>query len=269
MPNAGKGVERRGVKRAQGGDVQGLGCSSKSGSLCIPVSCFHPHQQGRRVRARERRGGAGPGGYFEFDAPGKLGMQLRQDCYPLEIERVDEGSAAYEQGVPQNSVIVRVNGQRLSKTDGKDVKERVRKMLKERPLTLDVVLREAAGPRPLAGEHPPGAQRLAKGGPPAVPGEASGAGADAAGWQAVASASGAPARAAPGLHRSGARSAGLRAEVHGGEPQEEDRMDELISGLTDEEYVTVFRVLAKLDRERCGGERRVFVCLRALASSTE
>ena len=232
-----------------------MGCFSKSGSLCIPVSCFHPHQQGRRVRARERRGGAGPGGYFEFDAPGKLGMQLRQDCYPLEIERVDEGSAAYEQGVPQNSVIVRVNGQWLLKADGKGVRERVKKMLIERPLNFDVVLRDAAGPRPLGGEHPPWAQRLGKGGAPAVRSEARGGGADAAAEQALASGGGAVARGACGLHglvRSRAIFAGAR-------------MGELISALTEEEYVTVLRVVLKLVKEGSGGDRRVLADRRELA----
>ena len=168
---------------------------------------------------------------------------MRQDCYPLEIERVDEGSAAYEQGVPQNSVIVRVNGQWLLKADGKGVRERVRKMLKERPLTFDVVLRDAAGPRPLAGGHPPGAQRLAKGGHPAVPEEAPGAGADAAAGQALTSAGGAVARA---------------ASVGG-------TLKELISALPVEEQKIVACVLRKLEEERPKDYHCVHAVLRELA----
>ena len=105
--------------------------------------------------------------HFEFHDKGWLGMHLRPDCYPFQVEKVDEGSAAHYRGVPQDSIMFRVNGRRLSPTDGEEERERVRKELKVRPLSFDVVLRCAAGLRSLAG------------GLPAVPGKAGVAGADA------------------------------------------------------------------------------------------
>ena len=87
--------------------------------------------------------------HFEFHQAGSLGMQLGRGRYPIEIREVDEGTPAHQQGVPPNSVMVRVNGQPLEPNDGEDVREQVKKMLKERPLTFDVVLRDAAGaPQP-------------------------------------------------------------------------------------------------------------------------
>ena len=65
--------------------------------------------------------------HFEFHEAGSLGMQLGKGCYPIEIGKVDEGTAAYQQGVPQKSIMVQVNGQRLLATDGKDVREQVRR----------------------------------------------------------------------------------------------------------------------------------------------
>ena len=41
--------------------------------------------------------------------------------------------------MPPNSVMVRVNGQPLEPNDGEDVREHVINMLKERPVTFDVV----------------------------------------------------------------------------------------------------------------------------------
>ena len=41
--------------------------------------------------------------------------------------------------MPPNSVMVRVNGQQLEPNDGEDVREHVINMLKERPVTFDVV----------------------------------------------------------------------------------------------------------------------------------
>ena len=98
--------------------------------------------------------------HFEFHDAGRLGMHLRPDCYPIEVEKVDEGSAAHYRGVPQDSIMFRVNGRRLSPTDGEEERERVRKEFKVRPLSFDVVLRCAPGLRSLAG------------GLPAVPGKA-------------------------------------------------------------------------------------------------
>ena len=106
--------------------------------------------------------------HFEFHDKGRLGMHLRRGCYPIEVEKVDEGSAAHDRGVPQDSIMFRVNGRRLSPTDGEEERERVRKELREkRPLSFDVVLRCAAGLRSLVG------------GLPAVPGKTGVAGADA------------------------------------------------------------------------------------------
>ena len=76
-------------------------------------------------------------------------MHLRGARYPIEIAEVDEGTPAHQQGVPPNSVMVKVNGQLLEPNDDEDVREQVKEMLKERPLTFDVVLRDAAGaPQP-------------------------------------------------------------------------------------------------------------------------
>ena len=87
--------------------------------------------------------------HFEFHEAGSLGMHLGRRRYPIEIAEVDEGTPAHQQGVPPNSVMVRVNGQPLEPNDGEDVREQVKEMLKERPLTFDVVLRDAAGaPQP-------------------------------------------------------------------------------------------------------------------------
>ena len=77
--------------------------------------------------------------HFEFHEPGSLGMHLGRRRYPIEIAEVDEGTPAHQQGVPPNSVMVRVNGQPLEPNDGEDVREHVIKMLKERPVTFDVV----------------------------------------------------------------------------------------------------------------------------------
>ena len=161
--------------------------------------------------------------------------------------------------------MVRVNGQPLEPNDGEDVREQVKKMLKERPVTFDVVLRDAAGAPPPAGGHPPGmkqppqAQRLAKGGHLAAPGDDAAtpamgnAGGNAAAGQALASAGrgGAAARAAPGLHgppRS--RAVGVAGATSAG-PR---RMDchELIDLLTAEEQEVVRRVLRKLLADRRG-----------------
>ena len=87
--------------------------------------------------------------HFEFHEPGSLGMHLGRRRYPIEIAEVDEGTPAHQQGVPPNSVMVKVNGQPLEPNDDEDVRERVKEMLKQRPLTFDVVLRDAAGaPQP-------------------------------------------------------------------------------------------------------------------------
>ena len=87
--------------------------------------------------------------HFEFHEPGSLGMHLGRRRYPIEIAEVDEGTPAHQQGVPPNSVMVRVNGQPLEPNDDEDVREQVKEMLKQRPLTFDVVLRDAAGaPQP-------------------------------------------------------------------------------------------------------------------------
>ena len=87
--------------------------------------------------------------HFEFHEAGSLGMHLRPPRYPIEIAEVDEGTPAHQQGVPPNSVMVRVNGQPLEPNDDEDVREQVKEMLKQRPLTFDVVLRDAAGaPQP-------------------------------------------------------------------------------------------------------------------------
>ena len=87
--------------------------------------------------------------HFEFHEAGSLGMHLGRRRYPIEIAEVDEGTPAHQQGVPPNSVMVRVNGQPLEPNDDEDVREQVKEMLKERPLTFDVVLRDAAGaPQP-------------------------------------------------------------------------------------------------------------------------
>ena len=77
--------------------------------------------------------------HFEFHEAGSLGMQLGRGRYPIEIREVDEGTPAHQQGVPPNSVMVRVNGQPLEPNDGEDVREHVINMLKERPVTFDVV----------------------------------------------------------------------------------------------------------------------------------
>ena len=95
-----------------------------------------------------------------------------------------------------------------------------------------------------------------KSGHPGVSGEAPGGGADAAAGKVLASAGGAAARAAPGVHGP-VRSRAV--DVAGA------RMGELISALTEEEYVTVLRVVLKLHKEGSGGDRRVFAYLRALA----
>ena len=87
--------------------------------------------------------------HFEFHEAGSLGMHLGRRRYPIEIAEVDEGTPAHQQGVPPNSVMVRVNGQPLEPNDDEDVREQVKEMLKQRPLTFDVVLRDAAGaPQP-------------------------------------------------------------------------------------------------------------------------
>ena len=77
--------------------------------------------------------------HFEFHEAGSLGMHLGRRRYPIEIAEVDEGTPAHQQGVPPNSVMVRVNGQPLEPNDGEDVREHVINMLKERPVTFDVV----------------------------------------------------------------------------------------------------------------------------------
>ena len=92
--------------------------------------------------------------HFKFHDAGSLGMHLRRGCYPFEVEKVDEGSAAHDRGVPQDSIMFRVNGRRLSPTDGEEERERVRKELKVRPLSFDVVLRWAVGMRWFAGGLP-------------------------------------------------------------------------------------------------------------------
>ena len=160
-----------------------VGCFSKSASCGIPIAGAKgtvvpspSGQQGIRCRAFQCRGGAVPrpsgarGGsmrHFELHEA-RLGMHLRRGCYPFEVEKVDEGSAAHDRGVPQDSIMFRVNGRRLSPTDGEEERERVRKELREkRPLSFDVVLRCAAGLRSLVG------------GLPAVPGKTGVAGADA------------------------------------------------------------------------------------------
>ena len=87
--------------------------------------------------------------HFEFHEAGSLGMHLGRRRYPIEIAEVDEGTPAHQQGVPPNSVMVKVNGQPLEPNDDEDVREQVKEMLKQRPLTFDVVLRDAAGaPQP-------------------------------------------------------------------------------------------------------------------------
>ena len=87
--------------------------------------------------------------HFEFHEPGSLGMHLGRRRYPIEIAEVDEGTPAHQQGVPPNSVMVKVNGQPLEPNDDEDVREQVKEMLKQRPLTFDVALRDAAGaPQP-------------------------------------------------------------------------------------------------------------------------
>ena len=105
--------------------------------------------------------------HFEFHDAGRLGMHLRPGCYPIEVEKVDVGSAAHYRGVPENSIMWRVNGRGLLPSDGDEKKERVREELKRRPLSFDVVLQCAAGVRSLSG------------GLPGVPGKAGVAGADA------------------------------------------------------------------------------------------
>ena len=88
-------------------------------------------------------------GHFEFNVAGSLGMHLRGGRYPIEIAEVDKGTPAHQQGVPPNSVVVKVNGQPLEPNDDEDVRKRVKEMLKQWPLTFDVVLRDAAGaPQP-------------------------------------------------------------------------------------------------------------------------
>ena len=87
--------------------------------------------------------------HFEFHEAGSLGMHLGRRRYPIEIAEVDEGTPAHQQGVPPNSVMVKVNGQPLEPNDDEDVREQVKEMLKQRPLTFDVALRDAAGaPQP-------------------------------------------------------------------------------------------------------------------------
>ena len=152
--------------------------------------------------------------------------------------------------------------------------------------------RQAAGVRVHASrKQPPQAQRLAKGGHLAAPGDDAAtpamgnAGGNAAAGQALASAGrgGAAARAAPGLHGpprsravgvAGATSAGPRAQVHGRAHQGHDagegaaaRMDchELIDLQTAEEQETVRRVLRKLHNERHGEYHPVFAGLREMA----
>ena len=65
--------------------------------------------------------------HFEFHEMGSLGLQLGRGRYPIEIREVDEGTPAHQQGVPPNSVMVRVNGQPLEPNDGEDVREQVKK----------------------------------------------------------------------------------------------------------------------------------------------
>ena len=123
--------ERGGVKRPRGGEVERgsrtLGCCSKSRSLCIRAVgskrtrvSSPPQLQGPPGGAPQRGCWAGrcnaPGGsmrHFEFHEACNLGMQLAKGRYPIEIGKVDEGTAAYQQGVPQNSIMVQVYGQRL------------------------------------------------------------------------------------------------------------------------------------------------------------
>ena len=99
--------------------------------------------------------------HFEFHYAGSLGMHLGRDRYPIEIREVDEGTPAHQQGVPPNSVMVSVNGQPLESNDGEDVKDQVHNMLKERPLTFDVMLRDTAGAT--SKSAPPKLKVMAKG----------------------------------------------------------------------------------------------------------
>ena len=66
-------------------------------------------------------------------------MHLGRGRYPNEITVVDEGTPAHRQGLPPNSLMVSVNGQPLEPNDGEDVKDQVKEMRKQRPVTFDVV----------------------------------------------------------------------------------------------------------------------------------
>ena len=92
--------------------------------------------------------------HFEFHHAGSLGMHLGRDRYPIEIREVDEGTPAHQQGVPPNSVVVRLNEQQLKPNDGQDVREHVINMLNERPVTFDVVAFEELSDLQTAEEDP-------------------------------------------------------------------------------------------------------------------
>ena len=155
--------------------VAGQDAWPKAGTGCVVGCCSKSASCG--IAPAKRRGGAvlRPSGarvgcmrHFVFRET-SLGMRVRWDCYPFEVEKVDEGSAAHDGGVPEDCIIVRVNGRNLSRTDSAEKREWVRKELKEtRPLSFDVVPRCAAGLRSFVG------------GLPAVPGKTEVAGGDAA-----------------------------------------------------------------------------------------
>ena len=134
-----------------------VGCFSKSASPGVPVA----GSKGTLVvSGRTSR-------HFLFTETGFLGIELISGRYPFEVGKVDVGSAAEYRGVPEKSIIWRVNGRKLSASDSEETKESVREELKARPLSFDVVLQCAAGVRSLSG------------GLPGVPGKAGVAGADA------------------------------------------------------------------------------------------
>ena len=155
--------------------VAGQDAWPKAGTGCVVGCCSK--SAGCGVVPAKRRGGAvlrpsaacvGCMRHFVFHET-FLGMRVRWDCYPFEVDKVDEGSAAHDGGVPKDCIIVRVNGRSLSPTDSAETKAWVRKELKEtRPLSFAVVLRCAAGVRSVVG------------GLPAVPGKTEVAGGDAA-----------------------------------------------------------------------------------------
>ena len=114
-----------------------VGCFSKSASPGVPVA-----------------GSKGTSRHFLFTETGFLGIELISGRYPFEVGKVDVGSAAEYRGVPEKSIIWRVNGRKLSASDSEETKESVREELKARPLSFDVVLQCAAGVRSLSGGLP-------------------------------------------------------------------------------------------------------------------